>query len=144
MIEIILVIAIIAILSTIIALPFSSFRQNQALQNTANTITATLEEARTKTIAGVNNSNYSVRFESSQIILFQGTTYSSSTSSNLYFPFETPITLGSVTLNGGGSQISFNRLTGTTNQYGTISLVLPSSTRSVVITVASTGTVSRN
>lgn len=141
--EIVMVIAIIAILVTVIVVPFSSFRGNQALQNTTNTVVSLLEQARTQTLSGVGNTNYSVRIESSQAVLFTGSSYDANASTNRYFLYESPITLGTLALQGGGSQITFDRLTGKTSHYGTIELVL-SASRSATITVSSTGTVSRN
>lgn len=141
--EIVIIIAIVGALAAVITLPFNSFRQNQALQNTTNGVVSLLEQARTQTLAGVGNTNYSVHIESGQAVLFTGNTYTSGASTNVVFSYENPITLGTLSLQGGGSNVTFDRLTGKTSQYGTIQLVL-SASRTTTITVSSTGTISRN
>ncbi len=140
--EIVIIIAIIGLLTTVIALPFSTFRQRQALQNSTNAVVAALNEARTRTLAAVGNTYYSVRIESAQVIVFVGSTYSSSTSTNEQIAIETPVTV-SWSLQGGGSSITFDRLTGTTSQYGTLTLSLPNGSTKTV-TVSSLGTILRN
>ena len=74
LIELAIVIAIIGIILAIVIVPLSKFRKQEALQNTTNAITSILNEARTKTLAGYNNTTYSVRIESTRAILFVGTT----------------------------------------------------------------------
>ncbi len=140
--EVVIIIAIVAILAVISIGPLSAFRQKQALQNTTNAVVSILNEARTKTLAGYDDTSYGVHIESGKITLFTGTSYSSSTSTNENFFVESPVTL-SWSLAGSASEILFTRLTGTTNQYGTITLTLPSgSTRTITIT--QTGSVTRN
>jgi len=142
-VELLVVVAIIGILSTIMTLSFSNFRNNQALQNTANTVMSVIEEARTKTLSGDGNTYYSVRFESGKAVLFTGGTYNANASTNKYFSYETPVTLGTLSLNGSATAVTFDRLTGKTSQYGTIQLTR-SATSSVTITVTANGTISRN
>lgn len=141
--ELLMVVAIVGVLAAIISLPFSKFRNAQALQNSTNAVVALLNSARTKTLAAVNNTSYSVRIESSRAILYTGTTYSASEQTNEIVTYESPVTLSSISLNGGGSEVKFNRLKGTTSQYGTITLTLPDN-QTRIITVSATGSVTRN
>ncbi len=141
-IEVLIVSAIMGVLVAVVALPLISFRKHQALQNSTNAVVAVLTDARTKTLAALNNTSYGVRVESSRVILFTGTTYTSSASTNEVVLLETPVT-ASWSLQGGGSSIGFDRLTGITSQYGTITLALPDGTTRVV-TIAASGSVTRN
>lgn len=143
LLEIVVVIAIIGVLVAIIVPSFSKFRQAQALENTTDAIVALLGEARTKTLAAVADTSYSVRIETSQVILFPGITYTEGSASNQILTYDYPITMTALSLAGGGSQVSFNRLKGTTNQYGTITVAIPSGS-SHTITISATGTVTRN
>lgn len=142
-IELLVVLAIVVILMGIASLPIIRFRREQALQNTTNAVLTVINEARAKTLAGTENTNYSVRLESDRAILFRGSTYQSSTSTNQIFLYESPVVLGTVALSGGGSTITFDRLRGTTAHHGTLQLQLPSGTVRT-ITVTATGTVARN
>jgi type IV fimbrial biogenesis protein FimT len=142
-VELIMVVAVVAILVAIVVPSFVSLRKNQALQNSTNSVVSLLQEARTKTLASYNNTFYSVYLGTNEITMFTGGTYSSSDSTNKVVSYESPVTLQSNSLNGGGSQISFDRLKGTTSQYGTI-VVGISGGSSKTITVSDSGIVSRN
>lgn len=142
LIEIIIVIAVIAVLISIIVIPLSNFRQKQALQNSTNSIVSILNDARTKTLAGLNNVPYSVYLENEKIILYSGTTYDSDASTNESYFFENPVT-ASWNLNGGSNKISFNKLAGSTSDHGTITLSLPNGTTRIV-TITSSGSIKRN
>lgn len=142
LIEVLVVIAIVGVIIGIVTLPFMAFRQQQALQNSTNGLVAVLNDARTKTFAALNNTTYSVYLTSSAAILFTGTVYDSAAATNESYTFESPVT-ASWSLQGGGDTISFDRLKGSTSQYGTISLtLLGGATRTV--TINALGTVVRN
>ena len=143
LIEIIVVIAIVGILAAIISSPFGKFRNAQALQNTTNAIVSVINSARTKTLASVNNTSYGVHIDSDRVILFTGISYNSEDATNQIVIFEPQVTLETLSLNGGGAEILFDRLKGTTSQYGTIVIDLPSG-QSKTITVQATGSVLRN
>lgn len=142
-IELLIVLTIVAVLMGIASLPIIRFRREQALQNTTNMVFTVINEARAKTLAGSENTNYSVRLESDRAILFRGSTYQSSAVTNQIFLYESPVVLGTVAISGGGATITFDRLRGTTAHHGTLQLQLPDNTART-ITVTTTGTVARN
>ncbi len=142
-VELIMVIAVVAVLITLIVPSFISLRKNQALQNSTNSVVSLLQEARAKTLASYNNTFYSVYFGTNEAVLFTGGTYSSGNGTNKVVSYESPVTLQSTSFNGGGSQVSFDRLKGTTSQHGTI-VVGISGGSSKTITVSDAGVVSRN
>ena len=141
-IEILIIIAIISALIAVIALPFGSFRSRQALENTTALAVSVLTEARARTMAGLGDTNYSVLFEANQLTLFSGPTYSSSHPDNEVFVYEQPVTLQSISVSGGGSKITFDRLKGTTSNSGSVILTIPSGdTRS--LSVSGSGSINR-
>lgn len=141
-VEILVVISIVVLLIAVIVPSFSKFRNAQALENTTDAVVSLINEARTRSLAAVNDTFYSVRIESDRAVLFDGATYSSGDADNEVLTFETPVT-GSATLSGGGSAITFDRLRGTTNQPGTITLSISDGT-SHTVTISAVGTVMRN
>ncbi len=143
LVEILIVIGVIVILTSIMSVSILNFKNKQALENSTNMIISTLNDARAKTLASVNNNQYGVHIQNDKVVIFTGGTYSSSTISNENFFYESPVSMTALSLNGGGSDIKFDRLKGSTSQYGTITIALPGST-SRNITVASTGTIQRN
>lgn len=142
-IEVMIVIAIIVVVTLITVPSLITFRKSQAIQNTTNSIVSLLQEARTKTLASYNNTFYSVYIDTNEATLFTGGTYSSMDAGNKVVNYETPVVLKSVTLTGGGSQVSFDRLKGTTSQDGTIVVEIVGG-ESRTITVSSEGVITRN
>ena len=139
LLELVVIVAIVGLLITVVVLPLVRFRQQQALQNSTNAVVAVLNDARTKTLAAVNNTAYSARIESDRIILFTGTTYSSSASTNETILFETPVT---GTASFGTTAVSFARLTGIASTSGIITLSIPNGTTRT-ITISTSGTITR-
>jgi prepilin-type N-terminal cleavage/methylation domain-containing protein len=145
--EMIIVIAIIGILLAIVAPSFSNFRNRQVVRNTTEDIVALLNKARTNTLLSKNSTYYSVHLSTTSATLFTGGTYDASSSSNEVITFDTLVTVpsASVSLNGGGSDVTFDRLTGDTSQYGTIQIKLVSDSNvKKTITINKLGIISSN
>ena len=134
---------VIGISSLLIGFTYSSFRllnQSQALGKDANLVATVLHEARAETLASKNGNQYGVHFETNKIVLFIGTTYSSVDSTNINFPLNTLVTISTINIMGGGSEVVFDRLTGDTSQTGTVTLSLISTPTSIrTITVSGAG-----
>lgn len=143
LIEIVVVIAVIGTLIAVVSLPLMKFRQQQALQNSTNALISVLNDARAKTLAAVNNTAYGVLVEPTQATLFVGTTYDAGASTNEVVLFSTPVTATTISLNGGGTAVIFERLTGSTGQYGVITLSLPDGA-SKTVSISSTGAIMRS
>ena len=146
-IEIIIAIAVLGIILAVILPSLSTFRNDQTLKNTADDIATLLNQARTDTLSSKNSTYYSVHFQSDRAVYFVGGTYNSGASTNKTVMFDSTVTLpsGNISLNGAGANVTFDRLTGNTNEYGTITIQLAGdSTKQKVITVTKTGIVSAN
>ncbi len=140
-IEILLVVVIMTILSTIVISTFISFRKNQSLQRDTELIVETLNQARNQTISSKNLVEYGVHFASTSITIFTGATYSAGASGNQVYnlnPADTIITLG---LNGGGSSVVFKRLTGETSQNGTVVVSSSGLSQTKTVTIYGTGVI---
>ncbi len=143
LIEIVIIIAVVGLIIAITAPALGKFRKSQSIQNTTNTVVSILQEARSKTLASYNNTFYSVYFGANSATLFSGGTYSAVDPNNKVVSYGSPVVLQSVTLVGGGSSVSFDRLKGTTSQSGTIVVGIPSG-ESKTVTVSASGAISRN
>lgn len=142
--EVLIVIGIMGILLVISVSTFSLFNKTQALDKDADLVVESLEEARSQTLSSQNASQYGVHFSANKITIFSGTTYSSSNSSNRDFLLASTDTIFSTTLNGGGSDVIFNRLTGETSQYGTVVISSPTTSRTRTVTIHKTGVIEFN
>jgi Tfp pilus assembly protein PilE len=138
LISLLAALAVIGIVCWLTILAFSNYRAHHSVQAGAEQVLSTLAAAREKTLAGINNSQYGVHFQSDRLILFRGASYPGTTVQTI--DLDSTITIPTITLAGGGTNVIFNRLTGATAQTGTIVVRLASdATQSIIITIAATG-----
>lgn len=144
LIEILVVLGILAIITTLIFSTFVDFRRKKALEADTKMVVEVLSEARNQTLTSQNSSQYGVHFSLSpipQIALFTGPTYVANAVTNKIYPLTATDNILTITLVGGGSDIIFNRLTGETNQSGTIVLSSPNLSETKTITIYKTGSI---
>jgi prepilin-type N-terminal cleavage/methylation domain-containing protein len=122
LIEILIAIAILVLLTYVIIGAFFSFNRNQALDKDVSKVTLALEEARQFTLFSKESSQYGIHFDPTEVILFKGSTYSSGDPENVSTKLNSLINISTINLLGGGNEVIFERLTGETNQSGTITL----------------------
>lgn len=146
LIELVLVIAILSILAGIFITSFISAQKRSELDNSSQQIIAILKLAQNKTLASEQNSQYGVSFNTAasphQYILFKGVNYVSRETSYDQV-YSLPKTLGffGVSLDGG-SEVVFEKLTGTAKQSGNITLRLKTDiSQSKTIYISNSGTV---
>lgn len=133
-------IAIIVIIAVLVINPFTGFRNSQALSGTAEEILSALQQARVKTLTAEGGSQYGVHFSSSQVVVFAGAAYNASSPSNQNINLSSVVSISSVNLAGGGSDVIFQKLTGITGQTGTVVVQLNSdATKTKTITINGNG-----
>src|ERR1035437_5373941 len=117
LLEILIVIAILAVLTVISLNTFVQIKNSQAQQMDTETIVETLRQARSQTLSSQSASQYGVHFASGAITLFTGASYVSNDPNNKIFTLSN-VNVITASLSGGGSDIVFNRLSGETSQDG--------------------------
>ena len=135
-IEIVIAIGILAALLALITPPFLNYRQSGIVELTAQNIVSQLSEARRLTLSSEGDSRYGVRLELSTSTLFKGASFQYGNLLNKVFVFDKGVTLSPIVLNGGGTDVIFNRLTGATGGYGTAtvsSVSNPSRSKNIII-----------
>lgn len=143
--ELLMVVAIMAILAAIVVSPFAQFRNSKVLDTAGENALSILTKARGNTLSSKNSYQYGVHFESSQVVLFRGATYSPSDVNNEIVVLDSALEISSISLTGAGSDVLFDRLTGKTSQDGTIIIRIKSDiSKTRTITVNATGVVSAN
>jgi prepilin-type N-terminal cleavage/methylation domain-containing protein len=120
-IELMLVLAIAGLLVGVSLGGFSRMSASKALQADASIVKSVVEDARSRTLAARADSEYGVRFESTRVILFKGSSYVSGASTNVISDLNSRVSL-SAALTGGGSEIIFERLTGKASKGGTVTV----------------------
>lgn len=143
--EILIALFILTLVITIVTFSFSKLNSSKALGGSANLVVSTLDEARSLTLSSIDDSQYGVYFEASQATLFKGAIYSPADPDNVITKPHALVEFGEIVLSGGGASIIFKRLTGNTDQTGTIKVFLKSSpTTFRTITISATGIVELN
>lgn len=116
LIEVLVAVFIIAITATMAIPSWKSFSDTLNIGNTAKAIDSKVNLAKSYSISALNGANYGVRFEAAKVILFNANPYA------VIEEYDLPATMEiyDVSLNGGGTDVTFNRLTGTTDNYGSV------------------------
>ena len=144
-IQVLISIIIIVILATIVALSLGSFREHQELTNAIDGVTALVNEAHSRTLAAEGGTVYGVHLDTSDAVLFAGSTYVPGDPSNQTVTLEPAIEIDTISLAGAGSDIVFDMLTGDTDDYGTFKIDRVSTTLGAkTLTVTKTGAISSN
>lgn len=144
-IEILIVVSILSILSAVILPQFSKIKENQILKNTVGDVISVLHNAQSQSMSSVNSREYGTHFQSDKIIVFKGKIFSSGATDNKTINIILPAMISNVTLGGVSStfgDIYFDRLYGTPNKVGTVTI--STSSFSKIITISATGAVSVN
>jgi len=133
--EIIASVAILVLIAAIAIQPLRSFRDEQLLTSHAERVATLLNEARLNTLASRNASHYGIQINTTEIVLFEGASFTEEGILERLL-FHSQIEVTEMDLTGGGNVVVFNRLTGNTENSGTIVLQLThnaSSTRTIEI-----------
>ena len=148
LVEMLAIIAVVLIIVAIVSPQFSKIKNAQALKSAGGDIISSLNQAQAQTRASLNLTTYGVHFQSNQIIIFTGTSYSAGNGSNQAISIISPVAISNVTLNGvsgTSGDVYFNRLTGLPSVTGTVTVSIPSDgTQTKTITISATGEVSSN
>lgn len=139
-IETLAVVAIGGILVSIVLFSFSSFRNIKAIDVSADQVLSVINEARVKSVSSEDYSRFGVHFESDKVVFFKGDSYASQNPANIETELSLLAEISDISLNGGGADIVFQKLTGKTGNYGSLRIRLKSdNSKHKTISVKSTG-----
>ena len=131
MVEVLVVIGILAVLSTLGYLVAIDFYKSYAFNAERDTIVAILQKARSQSLANINESAHGVHFEPGQYVIFQGIAYNSGALFNQALPASFGIT------HSGIIDVLFTQLSGDANSSG--NLILSDGKRTAVISINKEG-----
>lgn len=115
LIEFLIVIGIIAVISTAVGVKLIGVRQKNSISSTLSQITVDIKSQQIKamvldTEGGVSTSSYGVHFNSSSYVLFKGTAYNPTDTSNFVINLGSDISFSSVSFSG--QNVIFNKGSG--------------------------------
>jgi len=137
--EVLIVIALTMILTAISIAGLREFSHNSGHKSAAYVVLGALEEAQARTLASDNDVAYGVHFETTMVVIFEGTSYIAGDSDNdeRTLPVRTSITNISL---GGGSEVFFERLSGNASPTGTVTVaVTDDTTINKIVTIYASG-----
>lgn len=122
LIEIVVAVSILVVILVMIILGFSNFLATQKLGQLNEDIVSLMKKAREKTIASEGGFSYGVHVAADRVVVFRAPTYVEGDPNNEVYTLPADFFVSSTTLQGGGSNITFQRLVGATASYGTITI----------------------
>jgi prepilin-type N-terminal cleavage/methylation domain-containing protein len=144
LLEILLTIAIITGIAVGVLGVLSTYKQTRGLDAGIETVYAAFSKAYFDTVSSRNDSQYGVHLATSSAVVFPGAVYNEGETSNLVYPLPQGVEIANVILAGGGFDVVFARLSGTTNHTGTFEVRSSQNTTVLrTIHVWGTGTISQ-
>ncbi len=129
LVELIIGIAILALLMTMLITAYVSLQKKPQLDNATQEVMNILRLAQNQTLASQGNSKYGVYFNTATTpntyILFRGTSYATrDTSVDKTYLVAAITEFSAITITGGGSEVVFDQLTGATQKSSSVTLWL--------------------
>jgi len=121
LIETLIVLAVIAVMAVLSVPYYQSFQIRTQLDDKAEEVVQTLRKAQSKAMAIEDDQVFGVHFESNKFVLFKNTPYNPNDPDNEITDLPSTLLI-SFNLNGGGSEIVFDKLKGTTANYGIVTI----------------------
>jgi prepilin-type N-terminal cleavage/methylation domain-containing protein len=141
LIELIIVVGIFLLLVALVVPALVFFKRQSLLDSTAQEIFNTLRLAQNKTLSSEGASSFGVYFETNKFTLFKGAVYSAGAPDNEIHNLDTTLRISEINL--GGSQVVFDRLSGTTANSGFLKIEsVQDSTKNKYVYIENSGTVS--
>lgn len=146
MIELIIAIAILAVLGAVSISTFFLLQKGADLSNAAQELVSVLKLAQNKTLASQDYSQYGVYFDTAvspnKYTLFKGASFASrDVSADQNYLLPKSVELYDINLNGG-NEVVFNRLVGSADNWGSVSLRLKDDiSQNKIIYIANSGVI---
>jgi len=119
LVELLVVVALIAILSVISVKSFSENSRAKQLEVEVDTALSFIKEAQSKAVNSLNGSEFGIRFASTTLTEFEGTSFNQNDIVQV-LELSGGVSIQSITLGGGGTDIYFSQLTGRPSKTGVV------------------------
>ncbi len=144
MVELLLVIGIIGIAAVFAVTVSSQSLSRNYLRSTTQGVFDALRRAEFESLAGRQDSSWGVHLAAGQYVFFRGSSYNVSDPDNEPVTLPGNIVLQSISLNGGGADVIFAKVTGDTTTYGSLQVKDNNNNETTTITINSEGAVDVN
>jgi type II secretory pathway pseudopilin PulG len=124
LVEILVAVGTLAVLTGVSVSALFTLNKRSDVDIEARKLQSVLNRARNQTLASEEEQSFGVHIatSTSEYIFFRGAVFNPSDPENERFLIPANVTLGTLALRGGGSDIVFERLTGASTRFGSVSL----------------------
>ena len=122
LIEIVIALAIFVLILTMSWKGFAIFSTTQKLDRIGEETITLFRKAREKTVTGEGGFAYGIRVEGGRFILFRAPTYVEGNPMNEILTLPSDFFVSAHSFQGGGSEIIFQKFTGGTGSFGTLTI----------------------
>ena len=139
LIELLVVVTIMAILLATAIAGFRNYARYQEYDAAVAGVRTALVSAQSRARAAQSDVSHGVKFLTTSVVTFQGTTYSAGASTNTTFSF--PNVRITTALTGGVTELTFSPVTGLPNVTGTITIVGTTHEATTTVTITGAGVI---
>lgn len=138
LLEVTIAISILIMLGVLSISSFIGSRNVRDLTTSGGNVLSIVRTAQSNTLAGKDNSQWGVRFEAAQYILFRGASFGAATFTEAFL-LPSSIEIVNISL-GGGQEVVFTRVEGKAIQFGTFDVRVKNATSNVFpVTIENSG-----
>lgn len=119
LLETLVAVAILTLIGGLVLASLNNFRAQKTMDAAVEEVLAAFSQAHFDTISSRDDKQYGVHIDIDKVVYFVGPTYTAGLATNVIYRFVVPVEIVSVTLAGGGNDVLFQRLSGSTSQSGT-------------------------
>ncbi|MDO8655240.1 MAG: type II secretion system protein [bacterium] len=139
--ELLLVISLLGIAFGLVFWGFHGFFRTSVLDRASQEALSLVTEARERTLSRQDDVAWGVHLEAAQLVLFAGDAYSEGAADNKAYVLPQGVSITTITLGGGGTDIVFAKITGESSTPGFFELEQQGSLNVKTISINETGNV---
>ena len=122
LVEVLVVIAVMLILLSGVAVSASGYFSSGMVRQQVLIVADMLEQARARSMNGAQDDVWGAHLGVINVTLYKGSVYDGSSSGHQVYAFQKGVVISNVSLNGGGDDVVFTRVNGSTDDYGSFSV----------------------
>ncbi len=138
--EVVIVLGVLVLISGVTFVAFQNLSGTNRLEKSSQQVLSVFSSARNDSVQRRGGASFAVSIASSSLTIFEGTTFTSSASTNRKFDFSGAV-FDQVSLGGATTSVRFAALSGTTSDNGTFRLRRSDNATSTTFTIYKSGVI---
>ncbi len=142
LLEVVVVTGIVSMMTVSAISVMTPYRSQKIVDANVESVLSVFAQAHFDTISARSDSVWVVHIAHDQVTSFRGSTYATSSVGNVVIPISPLLEINQILLEGGGVDVHFNALTGSTAEFGSFVIQSKGNALSRTITINQTGAIS--